>query len=345
MRPSRITVALIALVVGADAISAIMVGANRTDIASFAAGPAMAQDVTVGRNDTFRSQRSLALATVDGPAASRKLRHNVTRLAQAASGVSFGDITLPPFTWAGALETPTTSAQERDPDSSPWCTAQFIAASVLLTAGHCLKDLEDDPTTSGYDLTKAVFVLQYHDNGEGTRFRVKCGRANPEWKYPKGYKQMGKSDRDGAYWTAVQHDFAMVLVDGISPTGHISYALDWKGKFKYAVRIGYPEDILGGNRIMQMGGPISFPSDSGVHQFDFKPYPNVVAQLGSTDQLSYGSSGGAWIATDPTTKSPTLIAVDSGGGLTDFPPSEEFAAYLTAREFNPLLESVSNGCK
>jgi hypothetical protein len=70
-------------------------------------------------------------------------------------------------------------------------------------------------------------------------------------------------------------------------------------------------------------------------------------QWGPSVEATQGMSGGAWIVNfDTTGKAPnanTLIAVSSFGD-TGF-PGASFAAYLTAEEFNPLLNSVSNGCK
>ena len=75
---------------------------------------------------------------------------------------------------------------------------------------------------------------------------------------------------------------------------------------------------------------------------------NEVVQWGPSVDATQGMSGGAWIINfDTTGKKPdanTLIAVRLLYANSDF-PGASFAAYLTADEFNPLLKSVSNGCK
>ncbi len=75
--------------------------------------------------------------------------------------------------------------------------------------------------------------------------------------------------------------------------------------------------------------------------------PNEVVQWGPSVDATEGMSGGAWIINFDTSgkaaDANTLIAVSSlaNSGF----PGASFAAYLTAEEFNPLLKSVSNGCK
>ena len=69
-------------------------------------------------------------------------------------------------------------------------------------------------------------------------------------------------------------------------------------------------------------------------------------QWAPTTELTFGTSGGAWIVNFSTTEGKdknALIAVTSFQ-FTDYPGGEG-AAYLTAAEFNPLLAYVSGGCK
>jgi hypothetical protein len=345
MRIPYIATTLMVVVAGAGGIRANVVGAGSTGIAPFAADPAIPGDMALGPNGIGRALNPEgAPGGVGNPAGLAKPRGNAIRLAQAVDPVSTGDSRLAPFKWVGVLETPT--ATQPQPNLAPYCTGQFITEKVVLTAGHCLKDLDSNPVGPWYDLTKAIFILQYQ-NGEGSQtFKVKCGAANPLWRYPSNYKSLPQRQQQIAFWTGAQHDFAMILVDvtnGTSPTGYMPVALDWKGKYTYAFRVGYPDDILGGEFIQQMGGPVFF---ANAIQADFADYPNLVVQWGPVTDFTWGSSGGAWVANaDPTGKtySPILIAVSSAnkydlaGGY--------FAAYLTAAEFNPLLTFVSNGCK
>ena len=74
---------------------------------------------------------------------------------------------------------------------------------------------------------------------------------------------------------------------------------------------------------------------------------NEIVQWGPSVDETQGMSGGAWIANFDTTgkaaNANTLFAVSSYASSSF--PGASFAAYLTADEFNPLLKSVSNGCK
>jgi len=74
-------------------------------------------------------------------------------------------------------------------------------------------------------------------------------------------------------------------------------------------------------------------------------------QWGPLTDFTTGSSGGAWIGNfsadegkdkdgDPYN---VLLAVTSTHN--DNFPGAEFASYLTAADFNPLLAYVQNGCK
>jgi hypothetical protein len=154
---------------------------------------------------------------------------------------------------------------------------------------------------------------------------------------------MKDDDKDDAKLAAYEHDFAMLLVDGQSPTGVMPYLLDWKGKFGYATRVGYASDILNGQIIQKSGGAVFFADAIPILD---KSYPDIVVQWAPTTELTSGTSGGAWIAKFNTTEGADkneLIAVTSFS--FDNYPGGEGAAYLTAAEFNPLLDFVTKGCK
>ncbi len=264
------------------------------------------------------------------------------RLAQAGSTRSTGNPSLAPLKWVGMVInlTPT----QKNPDADVQCTGQFITPNVVLTAGHCLKDLPDDPTGAGYDLTKQYFVLQYQ-NGEGSHtYKTKCALASPGWLFPSNYSSMTPAQKDAALRNAAQHDFAMILLDGNSQTGVMHYDLDWKGKWVAATRVGYAGDILNGQIVQQSHGIVFF-ADS-IPMFPSESLPNLVAHWQPITDLTSGTSGGAWIVNFDSTESATnnlLIAVTSFQNTAY--PGVEFGAYLTAAEFNPLLAKVQNGCK
>lgn len=291
-------------------------------------------------------------AAVDEPGASRKMPANAIRVAQVGASTApetlfSGNPSLAPYKWVGMLQNPTPTKQH--PNAYAYCTGQFITPKVVLTAGHCLKDLDSSPTGPGFDLSKSTFILQYQ-NGTGSQtYKIVCGATNPLWAYPSNFASLSAAQKLAAEVTAWQHDFAMFLVDGTSQTGVMPYALDWKGKANYAYRIGYPENILA-DQIVQVAPGVVFSADA----LPLGPYasPNLVVQWGPVTDATQGMSGGAWVVNPNATEGPNnniLIAVTSFSPINGFNapvfPGGTFAPYLTAAEFNPLLTSVSNGCK
>jgi len=251
-----------------------------------------------------------------------------------------GNPSVAPFKWAGLLQIPTL----KDPKIFVQCTAQFITDNVVLTAGHCLQD-PATPNGPFPDPAAGTFTLQFQ-NGDGSKtFKIVCGATNPLWT-----QQL-------AGWNGVEHDYAMLLVDGTSPTGHISYALDWKSNYQYAFRIGYPQDILSGSFIEFAPGIVFFGDElpfAVTTKIGGPPeLPNAVVQWGPITDATHGMSGGAWIVNmsdDEAAGKNVLIAVTSSGPQepdSQIPiyPGGTWAAYLRAAEFNPLLQFVSNGCK
>jgi hypothetical protein len=257
-----------------------------------------------------------------------------------------GNPSIAPFKWAGLLIIPDPTTQH--PNAADLCTAEFIASNVILTAGHCLRDLPGVPNGPWPDATKGTFWLQYQ-NQSGTPFKILCGEVNPLWGLPPNFAGLSDNDQAAALVSAYQHDFAMLLVDGQSPTGTMPYALDWKGHYTHAARIGYPGDILEGTVIQKAPGVV-FSADA--LPFGLEAVPNLVVQWGPITDATQGMSGGAWVAHPNANEgdgSNVLIAVTSFGPVTGSGhpkyPGGTFAAYLTAAEFNPLLQSVENGCK
>jgi len=251
-----------------------------------------------------------------------------------------GNPSLPPLKWVGLLVIP--EPTDKDPNAIGECTGQFIKPNVVLTAAHCIRDIVDSPTGPWPDATKGTFWLQYQ-NQEGTPFKIRCAEINPLWRLPPNYASMKKEDQIDAQRTIFQHDFAMLLIDGVSPTGAMSYALDWKGNVAYATRVGYAADIFNGQIVQKSGGAVFFADAIPMMP---KSYPGIVVQWAPITDLTSGTSGGAWVANFSTEDKPDankLIAVTSFQFVAY--PGGEGAAYLTAAEFNPLLADVLNGCK
>jgi hypothetical protein len=270
-----------------------------------------------------------------------KPRPNVVRIAQKADTRSTGNPSVAPLKWAGMLVNPTPT--KTSPNAVEECTAEFIKPNVLLTAGHCVKDIVDTPTGPFYDLTKQYFLLQYQNGESSMRFKTVCAATNPKWTVPSNYKSLKPADQDAAFLAAAEHDFAMILVDGMSPTGVMPYQLDWKGKWVDATRVGYASDILNGKVIQRADGIVFFaqqiPMFATLH-------PGIVVHWQQITDLTNGTSGGAWIAnfTDKEADGNNVLIAVTSFNNSDY-PGAEMAAYLTAAEFNPLLQYVSNGCK
>ena len=270
---------------------------------------------------------------------------NAIRVAQAAAQisepVSTGNPSVAPLKWVGMLINPVPTKQ--DPNLVDECTGQFIRPNVVLTAAHCLKDLTSNPSGTWFDVSKQSFVLQYQ-NGEGSHtFKSICAATPSQWVYPANYNSMTAEQKDTVLQNTAQHDIGMILVDGPSPTGVMPVALDWKGKATEAVRVGYAADILNGEIIQRALGIVFFAN--AIPMFA-NPPPNLVVHWQSITDLTNGTSGGAWIANFDTAEGPNtnfLIAVTSF--RSEKYPGAMFGAYLTAAEFNPLLNFTLNGCK
>jgi hypothetical protein len=289
------------------------------------------------------------LANVDGtrstglstPSRQSEPDINKIRVVQAGEPVSTGNPSVAPFKWVGMLINPTPT--QKNPNLVDECTGQFIRPNVVLTAAHCLKNLQSNPSGAWYDVSKQRFILQYQ-NGEGSHtFNTICAATPSLFAYPQNYDAMSADQKDAVLPNTAQHDFGMILVDGTSPTGVMPVALDWKGKVTAAVRIGYAANILDGEIIQKALGAVFFAN--AIPMFSSPP-PNLVVHWQSITDLTNGTSGGAWIANFDTTEGPNnnfLIAVTSFG--SEKYPGAIFGAYLTAAEFNPLLNFTLNGCK
>jgi len=345
MRVSYISAMCIAAIAGAACIGANAVGADPSAVNPLAAAGQLPRAFGLGGDGvSLKPGAGRPWSALGGSHGLSAPRRTSTQLAQVLPSVATpeattGNPSLAPLKWVGLLVIPNPTPQ--DPGAGGYCTAQFIAPKVLLTAGHCIKDLQASPTGPWPDPTKGTFWLQYQAGG-GIFFNIVCAEANPLWTFPANYASMTPDQQNAAFSAASEHDFAMLLVNNPSPTGVMQYALDWKGKVSSVVRVGYPEDILNGAIVQEVPGPIFFADAIPLGAVSV---PNLVAQWGPVTDFTQGSSGGGWIANFSATESTTnniLIAVTSFNASSL--PGAIFAAYLTAAEFNPLLTSVSNGC-
>jgi hypothetical protein len=352
---TRVSLASLIVVAGAGVIGTSRTGAGSISLPALAAGAAAPRDMLLRPagdrplDPGGSAAGSAKPQTLPGP------RDGRVRLAQslgdvtpavAAPVASSGNPSQAPFKWVGLLVIP--NPTQKDPNAIGMCTAEFIKPSVLLTAAHCLKDITKNPAGPWPDPTKGAFWLQYQ-NDSGTTFKIVCAKTNPLWTLPANYSTMTRDQQQAANVAAFQHDFAMILVQGTSPTGVMPYALDWKGKVTYAYRIGYPVSILDAAIVQKAPGYVFFANAIPMGPWSS---PNLVVQWGPLTDATNGMSGGAWVVNLNSTEGPNnniLVGVTSfsavePNGAPVF-PGGTFAAYLTAAEFNPLLTSVTNGCK
>jgi hypothetical protein len=358
MRIAHAAVACIAIVSGAGGVRADGIAAGPNDARALTTSPLISRYIGHGVSGVLQAPNSWRPTLGFGIPQGSKAGDNRIRLAQigpptAPVEESSGNPSFAPFKWVGLLNEPHPTKDH--PNQSTSCTAQFIAPRVLLTAGHCIKDLPPDPTVPPSDPKTWTFWLQYQ-NFVGVKFNVVCAKENPKWVLPANFASMTNDQQNAAMDEAYQHDFGMILVDHDSPTGVMPYALDWKGKVTYAYRVGYPENILDSEIVQSVPGIVFFtdalPMNVPRYAQPNMSSPNIVGQWGPITDATQGMSGGAWVYDpDPTeaANSNILVAVTSFGPFNRFKqpfyPGGTFAAYLTAAEFNPLFTSVAKGCQ
>src|SRR5258708_32853852 len=199
-----------------------------------------------------------------------------------------GNPSVAPVKWVGLVMT------KLGQNEIEYCTGQFIAPRVVLTAGHCVKNIDKNTWN---DVNNMSFILQFQ-NGEGSHvYKVVCTAALDAFAHPANYASLPEDQQQTADLAAHQNDYAMILVDSDSLTGTMAWQGDWKGKWLGATRIGYPGDIPNGDDVHQahsvhlLANSIpNFPNKSTAQS-----YPNLVVHWQRNTNLTPGSSGGAWV--------------------------------------------------
>jgi hypothetical protein len=352
MRTISAAVACIALIAGVGGLRADVIDRGPSGAEALTTSPATFRNMVPGADGTrqtpYAGRSAAGFDNPYGPAKAREIRLAQLGTSTAPVETYSGNPSQAPYKWVGLLQIPNPTQQH--PNQTLDCTAQFITPSVILTAGHCLRDLPANPAGPWPDPNKGQFILQYQ-NGGGRVFKVLCAAANPLWTLPSNYASMKPAEQQAALMTAWPHDFAMIQVEGASPTGVMPYAVDWKGKAgtTYAYRVGYPANILDAEIVQATPGIVFF---ADAIPFGEESSPNLVVQWGPVTDATQGMSGGAWVVNPDVNEGANhniLIAVTSfnvtnSHNLAVY-PGGFFAAYLTSTEFYPLLAFVENGCK
>ena len=244
------------------------------------------------------------------------------RLAQSSLDLSStGNPSIVPMKWSGLLLNE--KIFERDGkifhDS---CTAQFISPKVLVTAAHCVQNNE---TGAWYDLNKMYFLLQYQNHESSQVYRPVCLSRFDGWT-----TELNDSKGKTKVW---QWDYAMILVDRPSTTGHFNWTVDWKEKYRRATATGYPNELMSGQIIQIAPGELKGTD-----------IENEMAMEHKRAELTQGSSGGAWVANlskEEDADHNVIISVSSF--VIKKLPGISFGPYLTA-DFKSLFDYVGRGC-
>jgi Trypsin len=274
-----------------------------------------------------------------GTAAVGAGRRGGMRLAQAqlhTHGIVLGtpgDVNAIPFKWAGML-------RFKGPDGNRYlCSGQFIAPQVVLTAGHCLYDLQRRAYSSDF-----TFLLQYDRGTYSHEYRWRCASKPAQYSLPAAFDSHSDDQKKIDLFRADQYDYAMILVNSPSITG---YFKNWDGSWKKgdwhgATRIGYPADVMNAQLMQEAHGVVFFPDD-----IPFVPgasFPRLLALLQFSPYLTEGTSGGGWIGNLSSVDAPdnnVLVSVNS----FHLPklPVMEFGPQFDKDQFRSLLNHVASG--
>ncbi|GEM_PF-2816813 len=250
-----------------------------------------------------------------------------------------GNPSVAPLKWVGLV------MNRVDKKNYNYCTGQFIAPRIVLTAGHCVKE---EGKNTWKDINNMTFILQFQ-NGEGSRvYKAVCAATLEAYRFPADYADLPEVEQNAAFLKAAQHDYAMILVDSDSLTGVIRWQADWKGKWVGATRVGYPGQILGGEIVQQSHGIVFFADAIPIFTKGGNPvaYPGLVVHWQSVINLTQGSSGGAWVANSASNEGQNSnVAISVTSFNNNAFPGAMFGPYFTEKGFNALLRYTAAGCK
>ena len=236
-----------------------------------------------------------------------------------------GNPAVAPLKWVGLLVFKNAKGETFS------CTAQFIAPRVLLTAAHCVRD---QATGEFYDTSNMYFFLQYQNDNWSDVYKVVCAGHLGAY-VPKLPPSASDDAKQEAFDNAMQFDYAMILVNHDSITGHFKVDTDWLGKHPAAYQIGYPGAIEGGMIIQRDLGLLALALSRS----------NEIILMHANPNMTQGTSGGAWISNFSTTESADANVVI---GVTSFGmpvwPGITFGPYFRQESYGGLFDYVSKGC-
>jgi hypothetical protein len=263
----------------------------------------------------MRDAKPFPLPQVD-PMTLKSLPKRVSRPAAPTLGKSkdprppraraSGNVRVSPLKWAGKLLFTT-------PKGNSYCSAQFVAEQVILTAAHCVQDKD-----TGEFNTNFRYLLQYNSGKHRARYDAECVFTLEGWVADKGNP-----------W---RWDFALVRVDRPSDIGSMGWHYDWPmDLYSDAGRIGYPLGIRRGEVIQVERGPIFV--DSGL----------VEMRHGNAKNTN-GSSGGAVIGSyQPDGAETDNMALSVMSFFYPGKAEVSFGPYFDG-DFIGLLEAAEGGC-
>jgi hypothetical protein len=269
------------------------------------------------------------LAYATAPSAIERQRTGI-QLVQGDTE-TFGNPSLAPLKWGGLLVVKTGDGKLGR------CTAQFIAPQVILTAGHCFKDLEQNAFA-----TDVAFLLQYQNKTWAHRYGWQCGSVPARYSLPEDYKNHNDEQKKSDELTAAQYDYAMILVDSPSTTGYFqNWAGSWKpGQWHGATKVGYPGEVTSGEVIQKAHGALIFADDIGGET----ELPRLLALWQFNPHLTQGISGGAWIGNfDPQEGKDSNVVLSVSSFFPESHPEMTFGPQFDRDEFRTLLDHVASG--
>jgi hypothetical protein len=219
-----------------------------------------------------------------------------------------GNVTTRPLYWAGKLV-------YAKPAGTSYCSAQFIAPGILLTAAHCVRD-----DNTGAWFTNFLYAHRYQLGKSARNLGTECAASYEGW--------LAKDDSKWAW------DYAMIKVRGGIDLGHFGTQWGWRGQYNTAPKIGYPQDIERGEVIQVDFGKLIKGRE-----------PGIVGLVHNNPRNQEGSSGGAWIGnydTSENSESNYVISVTSHYVGDD--RSSSFGPYWD-ENFESLMAYTRRGCR